>query len=34
VITPLAVIPVFKFIGAKFLRLWIAHMEERQPEEA
>lgn len=34
VITPLAVILVFKFIGGNFLRLWIAQMEERQPEEA
>jgi spore maturation protein SpmB len=27
VITPLAVILVFKFVGANVLRLWIAHME-------
>ncbi|WP_230352852.1 nucleoside recognition domain-containing protein [Lelliottia sp. WAP21] len=34
VITPLAVILVFKFIGANFLRLWIAQIEGRQHEEA
>ena len=33
VITPLAVILVFKFIGANFLRAWIAHMETRQIKE-
>ncbi|HHH4693056.1 TPA: hypothetical protein ACPZ1E_004914 [Enterobacter hormaechei subsp. xiangfangensis] len=33
VITPLAVILVFKFVGANFLRLWIAHMEVRCAQE-
>lgn len=33
VITPLAVILVFKFVGANFLRLWIAHMEVRRVQE-
>lgn len=33
VITPLAVILVFKFIGANFLRLWIAQMENRHNQE-
>lgn len=34
VITPLVVILVFKFIGANFLRLWIAHCENRTQQEA
>lgn len=33
VITPLAVILVFKFVGANFLRLWIAQMENRSLRE-
>ena len=33
VITPLAVILVFKFVGANVLRLWIAHMENRHLQE-
>lgn len=34
VITPLAVILVFKFVGANLLRLWIAQIENRQHKEA
>ena len=34
VITPLAVILVFKFIGANLLRLWIAQIESRQAGRA
>lgn len=34
VITPLAVILVFKFVGANLLRLWIAQIENRQYKEA
>lgn len=34
VITPLAVILVFKFIGANLLRAWIAQIERRQSGEA
>ncbi|WES66989.1 nucleoside recognition domain-containing protein [Superficieibacter sp. HKU1] len=34
VITPLAVILVFKFIGANLLRLWIAQIESRQARRA
>ena len=34
VITPLAVILVFKFVGANLLRLWIAQIESRQRKEA
>ena len=33
VIAPLAVILVFKFVGANFLRLWIAHREVRRVQE-
>lgn len=33
VITPLAVILVFKFVGANLLRLWIAQIESRQHKE-
>jgi len=33
VITPLAVILVFKFVGANLLRLWIAQIENRQHRE-
>jgi Uncharacterized protein conserved in bacteria len=33
VITPLVVILIFKFIGANFLRLWIARIENRQLKE-
>jgi nucleoside recognition membrane protein YjiH len=29
VILPLAVVLVFKFVGANMLRLWIAHIENR-----
>ncbi|UGS39572.1 nucleoside recognition domain-containing protein [Pseudocitrobacter corydidari] len=34
VITPLAVILVFKFVGANLLRLWITQIENRQRKEA
>lgn len=33
VITPLAVILVFKFVGANLLRLWIARIEGRHSQE-
>ena len=32
-IAPLAVILVFKFVGANFLRLWIARMEDHRIQE-
>ena len=33
VITPLAVILVFKFVGANLLRLWIAQLENRRTQQ-
>ena len=33
VITPLAVILVFKFVGANLLRLWIAQLENRRMQQ-
>ena len=33
VITPLAVIVVFKFVGANLLRLWIAQLENRRTQQ-
>lgn len=33
VITPLAVILVFKFVGANLLRLWIAQLENRRLQQ-
>ena len=33
VITPLAVILVFKFVGANLLRVWIAQLENRRMQQ-